>query len=127
VLIPGGRAPVLVPRTLLKKMKPGSVIVDVAIDQGGCTETSHATTHSDPTYVVDGVVHYGVTNIPGAVCRTSSPALCNATLPYVRQLAALGVSAFAALDPGHAAAINMTDHKLVNHAVAQALPDLPGA
>ena len=127
VLIPGGRAPVLIPRTLLKKMKPGSVIVDVAIDQGGCTETSHPTTHSDPTYVVDNVVHYGVTNIPGAVCRTSSPALCNATLPYVRQLASMGVQAFTALDPGHAAAINMTDHKLTNVAVAQAFPDLPSA
>jgi len=127
VLIPGGRAPVLIPRPLLQKMKPGSVIVDVAIDQGGCTETSHPTTHSDPTYVVDNVVHYGVANIPGAVCRTSTPALCNATLPYVRQLASLGVQAFAALDPGHAAAINMTDHKLVNQAVAQAFPDLPSA
>ncbi len=127
VLIPGGRAPVLIPRTLLQKMKPGSVIVDVAIDQGGCTETSHPTTHSEPTYIVDGIVHYGVANIPGAVCRTSTPALCNATLPYVRQLASLGVQAFAARDPGHAAAINMTDHKLVNHAVAQAFPDLPSA
>jgi alanine dehydrogenase len=131
VLIPGGRAPVLIPRTLLQKMKSGSVIVDVAIDQGGCTETSHPTTHSDPTYVVDGVVHYGVANIPGAVCRTSTPALCNATLPYVRQLAALGVSAFAALDAGHAAAhaaaLNMANHKLTNQAVAQALPDLPSA
>jgi len=127
VLVPGGRAPVLLPRTLLQKMKPGSVIVDVAIDQGGCTEMSHPTTHSDPTYVVDGVVHYGVTNIPGAVCRTSTPALCNATLPYIRQLAAKGVSAFAARDAGHAAAINMADHKLTNAAVAHAFPDLPHA
>jgi alanine dehydrogenase len=127
VLIPGGRAPILVPRTLLKKMKPGSVIVDVCIDQGGCTETSKPTTHSDPTYIADGVVHYCVTNIPGAVSRTSTLALCNATLPYVRQLASLGVNAFAALDPGHTVAINMTNHKLVNAAVAQAFPDLPTA
>ena len=125
VLIPGGRAPILIPRTLLKKMKPGSVIVDVSIDQGGCTEMSRPTTHSDPTYIVDGVVHYCVTNIPGAVSRTSTLALCNATLPYVRQLASLDMQAFAALDLGHAAAINMTNHKLVNQAVAQAFPDLP--
>jgi alanine dehydrogenase len=124
VLIPGGRAPVLVSRSLVSKMKPGSVIVDVAIDQGGCIETSHPTTHSDPVYLVDGVVHYGVTNIPGAVSRTSSQALCNATLPYVRQLTSLGVDAFAALDAGHAAAINMAHHKLLNQAVAQAFPDL---
>jgi alanine dehydrogenase len=127
VLIPGGRAPILIPRSLLKKMKPGSVLVDVCIDQGGCAETSRPTTHSDPIYIVDGVVHYCVTNIPGAVCGTSTVALCNATLPYVRRLASLGVESFAALDPGHAAAINMADHKLTNPAVAQAFPDLPAA
>jgi alanine dehydrogenase len=125
VLIPGGRAPVLIPRSLLQKMKPGSVIVDVSIDQGGCTEMSRPTTHSDPVYLVDGVVHYCVTNIPGAVSRTSTLALCNATLPYARHLAALGVSAFAASHPGHAAALNMENHKLINKAVAQAFPDLP--
>ena len=111
VLIPGGRAPVLIPRSLVKKMKPGSVIVDVSIDQGGCAETSRPTTHREPTYIVDGVVHYCVTNIPGAVSRTSTLALCNATLPYVRQLASQGIDAFAALDTGHAAAINMTNHR----------------
>jgi alanine dehydrogenase len=126
VLIPGGRAPVLIPHSLVKKMKPGSVLVDVSIDQGGCAETSRPTTHSEPTYIVDGVVHYCVTNIPGAVSRTSSLALCNATLPYVRQLASMGIDAFAALDEGHAAAINMAGHKLTNAAVAQAFPDLPG-
>lgn len=125
VLIPGGRAPVLIPHSLVKKMKPGSVIVDVSIDQGGCAETSRPTTHSDPVYVVDGVVHYGVTNIPGAVSRTSSLALCNATLPYVRQLASMGVDAFAAHDAGHAAAINMTRRRLTNAAVARAFPELP--
>jgi alanine dehydrogenase len=125
VLIPGGRAPTQIPRPLLPKMKPGSVIVDVSIDQGGCTEMSRPTTHSDPIYIVDGVVHYCVTNIPGAVSRTSTLALCNATLPYVRQLAALGVAAFTALDPGRAAALNMAGGRLVNAAVARALPDLP--
>jgi alanine dehydrogenase len=126
VLIPGGRAPVLIPRSLVKKMKPGSVLVDVSIDQGGCAETSRPTTHSDPTYVVDGVVHYCVTNIPGAVSRTSTLALCNATLPYVRQLASLGIDTFATFDSGHAAAINMANHKLANAAVARVFPDLRG-
>jgi alanine dehydrogenase len=124
VLIPGGRAPNLISRALVTKMKPGSVIIDVCIDQGGCTETSKPTTHSDPVYLVDDVVHYCVANIPGAVSRTSTLALCNATLPYVRQLASKGVQAFAATDTGHAAAINMQDHKLVNQAVAETFPDL---
>jgi alanine dehydrogenase len=125
VLIPGGRAPRLVSRTLVTRMKPGSVIVDVSIDQGGSTETSKPTTHSDPVYLVDGVVHYCVANIPGAVSRTSSLALCNATLPYVRQLASMGIERFAAKDPGRAAAVNMKNHKLTNEAVAHAFPDLP--
>ncbi len=125
VLIPGGRTPVLIARPLLKKMKTGSVIVDVCIDQGGCVETCRPTTHHDPTYVVDGVVHYCVTNIPGAVSRTSSQALCNATLPYVRELASLGVDAFAALDTGHAASLNIRNHRLINGAVCAVYPDLP--
>ncbi|MEJ2700850.1 MAG: alanine dehydrogenase [Sedimentisphaerales bacterium] len=125
VLIPGGRAPLLIEKPLLRKMKPGAVIVDVCIDQGGCIETSRPTTHHEPTYVVDGVVHYCVTNIPGAVSRTSSQALCNATLPYARQLTSLGVDAFAALDAGHAAAINLRKGHLVNTAVAAVYPDLP--
>jgi len=124
VLIPGGRAPMLIDRALLKKMKPGSVIVDVCVDQGGCIETCRPTTHHEPTYIVDGVVHYCVTNIPGAVSRTSSQALCNATLPYVRELASLGVDAFAAVDEGHAAAVNLRDHRLVNEAVSGVYPDL---
>jgi alanine dehydrogenase len=106
-------------------MKPGAVVVDVSIDQGGCVETARPTTHHEPTYVVDGVVHYCVTNIPGAVSCTSSHALCNATLPYVRQLASLGVDGFAAIDAGHAAAVNMRDGKLVNPAVAAAFADVP--
>jgi alanine dehydrogenase len=90
VLIPGAAAPKLVTRELISKMKPGSVVVDVAIDQGGCFETSKPTTHADPTYVVDGVVHYCVANMPGAVARTSTYALNNATLPYVLQIANKG-------------------------------------
>jgi len=125
VLIPGDRAPRLITRALVAKMKPGSVIIDVAIDQGGSTETSKPTTHSDPIYLVDEVVHYCVANIPGAVSRTSSLALCNATGPYACRLASLGAEAFAARDPGHAAAINMKDHKLLNEAVAHTFPDLP--
>ena len=90
VLIPGAKAPKLITREMLKIMKPGSVLVDVAIDQGGCFETSKATTHSDPIYTVDGVVHYCVANMPGAVPRTSTMALTNATLPYALQIANKG-------------------------------------
>lgn len=93
VLIPGARAPRLVPRALLSEMKPGSVIVDVAVDQGGCVETIRPTTHDDPTYVVDGVVHYGVANMPGAVPNTSTRALSHQTLPYVLRLAGRGLDA----------------------------------
>jgi len=125
VLIPGGRPPILISRALLKKMKTGSVIVDVCVDQGGCVETCRPTTHHEPTYVVDGVVHYCVTNIPGAVSRTSSQALCNATLPFVRELASLGVDAFAAVDAGHVAAVNIHRRRLINDAVSSVFPDLP--
>lgn len=124
VLIPGGRAPILIGRKVLAKMKTGSVIVDVCIDQGGCIETSRPTTHSEPTYVVDGVVHYCVTNIPGAVSRTSSHALCNATLPYIRELASLRLDFFIGENPGYAAALNLREHQITNDAVAQAFPDL---
>jgi len=126
VLIPGGRAPYLVRREHLASMKTGAVIVDVSIDQGGCIETAEPTTHQQPTYPVDGVVHYCVTNIPGAVGRTSSQALCNATLPYVRGLAAAGVGGFAGRSDGHAAAINLRDGRITHPAVAEAFPDLPG-
>jgi alanine dehydrogenase len=125
VLIPGGRAPMLMDRRTIASMKTGAVVVDVCIDQGGCLETSRPTTHHDPTYIVDGVVHYCVTNMPGAVGRTSSQALCNATLPYVRELAKLGPDKFAALNAGHEAALNMVNGKIVNQAVAEAFPDLP--
>jgi alanine dehydrogenase len=90
VLIPGAKAPHLITRDMLKEMKPGSVIVDVAIDQGGCFETSKATTHSDPIYTIDNVIHYCVANMPGAVARTSTMALTNATLPYAVQIANKG-------------------------------------
>lgn len=125
VLIPGDRAPMLIKKSLVKKMKPGSVIVDVCVDQGGCIETCRPTTHSEPTYVVDGVVHYCVANIPGAVSRTSTLALCNATLPYVRELASLGVEGFAAVDAGHKSAINIHKHRIVHEAVSGVFPDLP--
>ena len=99
VLVPGAAAPKLVTRDMLKTMKRGSVLVDVAIDQGGCFETSHATTHDDPVYVVDGVIHYCVANMPGAVARTSAFALNNATLPFALKLADLGAEAAMAEDP----------------------------
>jgi alanine dehydrogenase len=119
VLITGARAPRLVRREDLARMKNGSVIVDVAIDQGGCIETSRPTTHRQPTYVVDGVVHYCVANMPGAVGRTSTYALCNVTLPYVLQLARLGWRSLAAADPGVAAGVNITRGRVTNLAVAQ--------
>ena len=125
VLIPGGRAPVLVRREQVARMQRGAVIVDVSIDQGGCVETARPTTHREPIYLVDEVVHYCVTNIPGAVSHTSTRALCNATLPYVRQLARLGARDFAAVDDGHAKAVNMRAGKLTNQAVADAFADLP--
>ncbi len=119
VLIEGARAPVLVHREDLKLMKPGAVIIDVAIDQGGCIETSRPTTHSNPTFVVDGIVHYCVTNMPGAVGRTSSYALCNVTFPYVQRLADLGLDRALAADPGFAHALNAIDGRLTNQAVAE--------
>jgi len=101
-------------------MQPGSVIVDVAIDQGGCAETSRPTCHDEPTYVVDGVVHYCVINIPGAVGRTSTYALCNATLPYVLGLAKAGLAGAARRDPGFVEAVNVHAGRLTNQAVAEA-------
>jgi alanine dehydrogenase len=125
VLIPGGRAPQLIKRDTLRQMQKGAVLVDVSIDQGGCFETSHPTCHHQPAFVVDGVVHYCVANMPGAVSRTSSRALCNATLPYCRQLSGLGIEGFLAQSPGHAASLNLRDGRIVNPAVAEAFPDLP--
>ena len=121
VLIPGAKAPRLVTRQDLVDMKNGSVIVDVAIDQGGCIETSRPTTHKEPTYVVEGVVHYCVTNMPGAVGRTSTIALCNATLPYALKIANQGYQKTAKDDPGFAQGINMVEGRLTNQAVAEAV------
>jgi len=118
VLIEGARAPRLVTKDDLKIMKPGAVIIDVAIDQGGCVETARPTTHSQPTYIEDGVVHYCVTNMPGAVGRTSTYALCNVTLPYVLRIAAHGLNAAAARDAGFANAVNAVSGRLTNKAVA---------
>ncbi|MDE2506325.1 MAG: alanine dehydrogenase [Planctomycetota bacterium] len=118
ILITGARAPRLVERADLTRMKPGAVIVDVAIDQGGCIETSRPTTHREPTYVVDGVVHYCVTNMPGAVGRTSTYALCNVTLPYVLQIARHGWRKVAAGSPGVAEGINIVAGRVTNEAVA---------
>ena len=113
VLVPGAEAPTLVRRDQLKTMKPGSVLIDVAIDQGGCFETSHATTHEDPTYVVDGVVHYCVGNMPGAAPRTSSEALNNATLPFGLALADRGLEALRA-DPHLAKGLNVLKLSLIH-------------
>jgi alanine dehydrogenase len=120
VLIPGARAPHLVERDDLKLMKPGAVIIDVAIDQGGCVATSRPTTHAEPTYLVDDIVHYCVTNMPGAVGRTSTYALCNATLPYVLELAAAGVDEAARASGAIRSAINVHCGRLVQPAVAAA-------
>jgi alanine dehydrogenase len=119
VLIPGAKAPRLVERVDLKRMKPGSVIIDVAIDQGGCIATSRPTSHSEPTYIVDDVVHYCVTNMPGAVGRTSTFALCNVTLPWVIELAQRGIEPAANSLRPIARAINMHAGEVTNRAVAE--------
>jgi alanine dehydrogenase len=121
VLIPGAETPKLVTRAMLATMKRGAVIVDVAIDQGGSTETSHATTHSDPIYVVDGIVHYCVANMPGGVARTSTFALANATLPFALELAEKGWRRALADDPHLAAGLNVHAGRITCPAVAKAL------
>jgi alanine dehydrogenase len=121
VLVPGAAAPKLVTRKMIKSMRPGSVVVDIAIDQGGCFETSHATTHADPVYVVDDVTHYCVANMPGAVARTSTFALNNATLPFTIALANRGVQRACAQDPHLMNGLNIHDGKLTYKAVADAL------
>lgn len=118
VLIPGDKTPHLITRDMLRLMKPGTVLVDVAIDQGGCFETSHPTTHSDPTYVVDGIVHYAVANIPGAVPFTSTMALTNATLPYTIALADKGWQKACKENSALALGVNVADGKVVYKAVA---------
>ncbi len=121
VLLPGGAAPKLVTREMVRRMRPGSVLVDIAIDQGGCSETSRPTTHAEPTYVEEGVVHYCVTNMPGAVARTSTIALNNATLPFVLALADKGWRRAMRDDPHLAEGLNIHEGRVTHSAVAEAL------
>jgi alanine dehydrogenase len=123
VLVPGRRAPILVPRSLVQKMRPCSVIIDVAVDQGGCIETLHPTSHTNPTYVDEGVVHFGVPNMPGAVPWTATQALNNSTLPYVLKLANQGIGALKR-DPVLAKGLNVQNHQLVHPGVQEVFPDL---
>jgi alanine dehydrogenase len=120
VLIPGALAPKLVTRDQIRGMKEGAVVVDVAIDQGGCFETSRPTTHTDPVYVVDDVIHYCVTNMPGGVPVTATHALTNATLPYVEAIAGRGLRDAVAADPALAAGVNVLGGKVTYEAVAEA-------
>jgi alanine dehydrogenase len=121
VLIPGAYAPKLVTKTMLKAMRPGAVLVDVSIDQGGCFETSRATTHRDPVFTVDGIIHYCVANMPGAVARTSAYALNHATLPFILALANHGPSRAMANDPHLAAGLNVEEGQITHPTVAEAL------
>ncbi len=121
VLVPGGRTPILITRQMLRTIKKGSVIVDVAVDQGGCVETSHPTTHDDPVYELDGIIHYCVANMPGAYPRTSTLALTNATLPYVKVIAAEGIKKAVQTDPVIRSALNTYHGKIVNKALAESL------
>ena len=121
VLVPGGRTPILITRELLKTMKRGSVIVDVSIDQGGCVETSRPTTHDDPVFEVEGIIHYCVANMPGAYPRTATFALTNATLPYVKLLANKGIDKAIEEDPAIRSALNTYQGKIMNTALAKAM------
>jgi alanine dehydrogenase len=121
VLVPGGRTPVLITREMLKTMKRGSVIVDVAVDQGGCAETSRPTTHDDPVYEVEGIIHYCVANMPGAYPRTSTIALTNATLPYIKTIAEMGIEKAVQEDPVIRSALNTYRGKIVNKALAESM------
>jgi alanine dehydrogenase len=121
VLVPGGRAPVVVSEDMVRAMKPGAVIIDIAIDQGGCVETSHETTHSDPVFEKHGVLHYAVGNMPGAVPHTSTHALTNATLPYLAELARYGVADACARDTALANGVNTMSGQVTNEAVAESI------
>jgi alanine dehydrogenase len=121
VLLPGAKAPKIVAESMVAAMRPGSVIVDVAIDQGGCIATARPTTHSEPTYVTHGVVHYCVTNMPGAVPRTSTIGLSNATLPYGLALADFGLEGIISSDPELARGVNVINGKVTHPGVAEAL------
>lgn len=124
VLIPGARAPRLVTEEMVKAMKPGAAVVDVAIDQGGCVETIHATSHSEPTYMMHEVVHYAVPNMPALVPRTATLALTSVTLPYVRRIADMGVREACEQDPALARGLNVADGEIAHQAVSDAFPDL---
>jgi alanine dehydrogenase len=121
VLVPGARAPVVVSREMVQSMLPGSAIVDVAVDQGGCVATTHPTTHEAPTYVEEGVIHYAVTNMPALVPRTSTLALTNATLPYVQTLATLGVQAALRADPALARGVTIWRDQVTSAPTAAAI------
>jgi alanine dehydrogenase len=121
VLVPGGRAPTVISEDMIRGMKPGSVLVDVAIDQGGCIEGIHETTHTEPTYVRHGVIHYAVGNIPGAVPHTSTYALTNATLPYLLELASHGLAEACQRDPALTHGVNTLHGRITHAAVAEAL------
>ena len=125
VLVPGGRAPVVVTEAMVRTMKAGAVVVDIAVDQGGCIETTHETTHEDPVYIAHDVVHYAVGNIPGAVPNTSTYALTNVTLPYLSELAGRGVADAVTQDPALALGVNTMGGQVVNAAVAEALGRRP--
>jgi alanine dehydrogenase len=120
VLVPGAKAPKLINRSMLRRMRPGSVLVDIAIDQGGCAETSRPTTHHDPTYFEDGVMHYCVANMPAAYARTATQALANVTYPYIEQLADFGLEEACARNPALLGGVNTRDGKLTHPAVAEA-------
>jgi alanine dehydrogenase len=127
VLVPGAKAPHLVSEDLVSRMQPGAVLVDISIDQGGCFATSHITTHSDPTYVLHGIVHYCVGNMPGAVPRTSTYALTNVTHPYVAAIAGLGLEDAVRADEALALGVNVYAGAVTNEGVAEAhrLPVTP--
>jgi alanine dehydrogenase len=120
VLVPGARAPKLINRTMLRRMQPGSVLVDIAIDQGGCAETSHPTTHDNPVFVEEGVTHYCVANMPGAYARTATQALTNVTYRYIEMLADLGLAEACQHQPAMISGINIMGGRLTHKAVAQA-------
>ena len=120
-LVRGGKAPILIHKNDLKKMKKGSVIVDIAIDQGGCAETSHSTTHQNPTFVVDGIIHYCVSNMPGIVARTSTIALTETTINHLRKLAKMGLKELLNKEPRYISLVNTYDGLLTNEGVGKAL------
>ena len=120
VLVPGAKAPKLISREMLRRMRPGSVVVDIAIDQGGCAETSRPTTHHDPVFVEEGVTHYCVANMPGAYARTATQALTNVTYPYVERLADFGLAEACERQPALKGGINVMGGQLTHKAVAEA-------